>query len=82
MFNQIAFLIVSTDKTSLWDNGTEYERNASDVERIYSAKRQRCEPAPCSQRQASSGQRRNLLRMSKSVRSFLNDAFSGLMQVI
>ena len=33
-FNQIAFLIVSTDKTCPWDNSTEYKPNASGVERI------------------------------------------------
>ena len=33
-FNQIAFLIVSTDKTCPWDNSTVYKPNASGVERI------------------------------------------------
>ena len=33
-FNQIAFLIVSTDKTCPWDNSTVYKPNASDVKRI------------------------------------------------
>ena len=33
-FNQIAFLIVSTDKTCPWDNSAEYKPNASDVKRI------------------------------------------------
>jgi hypothetical protein len=45
-----------------WDNSTVYETNASDAERIWSAKRQRCEPA---RHQASSGQRRNPLRKSE-----------------
>jgi predicted RNA-binding protein with PIN domain len=36
-----------------------YEPNASDVERIWSARKQRCESAPCNQLQANSGQRRN-----------------------
>jgi len=33
-FNQIAFLIVSTDKTCPWDNSTVYKSNASGVKRI------------------------------------------------
>ena len=33
-FNQIAFLIVSTDKTCPWDNSIVYKPNASDGKRI------------------------------------------------
>lgn len=33
-FNQIAFLIVSTDKTCPWDNSTVHKPNVSDGKRI------------------------------------------------
>ena len=48
----------------LWDNSTAYETNANDVERIWSARRQRCEQVLCNRHRAS-GQRRSLLRKSK-----------------
>jgi hypothetical protein len=62
---QIAFLVVSTDRLFPWDNSTVYKPNASDVERICSARRQRSEPAQGSQHQARNGQKKNPQQTSK-----------------
>jgi hypothetical protein len=48
-----------------WDNSIVYVPNAGDIERICSARKQRCEPAPCNPHQANSGQRSNPKRKNK-----------------
>jgi hypothetical protein len=48
-----------------WDNSIVYESNASAIELIYSAKKQRCGPAPCNRHQLNSGQKRNPNRKDK-----------------
>ncbi len=48
----------------LWDKSTVYEPNASDEERICSARRERCEQVRRGQRQASSGQRKSRVARS------------------
>lgn len=63
--NQIAFLVVSTDKKCPWDNSIVFKPNASGAERIWNVRRQRDAPAPHNPGRASRERKKNRLPKSK-----------------